>query len=317
MKKTRRGGGPAQQPRLQDPASALAQRLLEEIGEGLDREQYPSVYRNGLVKPGPGRPPETSPGGGTELYVSAPEGGSPRPAAGEGQGPAGHGSADGAARSSASEALLLRAPGLTPKVRHDLGAAIDEYRDTWLRIVAPETVWLLTRIRPIPGLPDEPLLLTAYPLRSRFAWPCSWAWWSPGDWIGPRHINFDGTGSICSFERTHGTWKPGDPLLRLLDLHTGWVVRHMHLRYFGRWPGPQVIHTAYERLREQLPGELCGACDSMRPYEVCCRPEDIARGSLGREREFKEKIKNPLRKPVPVATQMVTDLLRSGIRVLQ
>lgn len=293
------------------PLSTTGIHVLREIGEAFDRDDPPTVYRNGLVKPGPDPTAEIEPGHNGGHYASESEGGSARPEPGEGTRPTGDDATRGAARSEVAEALLLRAPELSHAARRDLGATIDEYRDTRIRIVAPEVVWLLTRVHPIPDLPDRPWLLTAYPLRPH-DWPLAWAWWGPGDWIGPRHTNYDGRGTICSFEQSHLTWRPGHPLLNLLDLHTGWIVRHMHLKYLDRWPGKQVYHTAYERLKEQRPGELCGGweCDSLVLYEHCCRPKDLQKSAFARELEFKSLIKNPLRRPLPAAVKIFDQLRR-------
>jgi hypothetical protein len=49
--------------------------------------------------------------------------------------------------------------------------------------------------------------------------------------------------------------------VELLDLQIVWIARHLYLRRFGRWPGRQVLHTAFERLRE----ECCLASDRRAP----------------------------------------------------
>lgn len=103
----------------------------------------------------------------------------------------------------------------------------------------------------------------------------SWAWWLPAlIWIGPRHTNYHPLGSICSFEPEDRTWQRGQLLITLLDLQVLWIVRHIFLRRFGRWPGRQVFHTSWERVLEQRPGELCGGCDSNHRYEECCHVID-------------------------------------------
>lgn len=142
-----------------------------------------------------------------------------------------------------------------------------------LRVASP-FVWLLIEVHPLPALPDRALLLVYYPL-SRTDWPRAWAWWHTGVWIGPRHSNFP-DGSICSHAKADGVWRPGDPLLGLLDLYSVWVLRHLHLRYVGRWPGHQDVRIAYERVLQLQPDELCG-CDSEKRYSQCHQAKDEAR----------------------------------------
>src|SRR5690606_35556821 len=252
-----------------DAAGAYGLPMLRLIGHELDRDQYPVVHENGLVMPGPGRPPDSPGKGPADAYHTQP--GSSGPATREGQGPARQGSADGPG-STGAQALLLRRPGLTDGMRRDLGDATAAYPNMRIRF-APPVAWLLCETSPILGLTDRAYLLTRYPLAGSEP-IASWAWWKPGIWIGPRHTNY-GDGSICSFEPQHGTWSPGDGLVRLLDLPAVWIVRHLYLRHFGRWPGDQVIHTPFERLRDHRPGERCG-CGSFQAYERCCRARDIA-----------------------------------------
>src|SRR5690606_16184896 len=78
-------------------------------------------------------------------------------------------------------------------------------------------------------------------------------------------------GSICAFDRTDAV--PDDFSVHL-DLMSLWLARHINLSVFGRWPGPQVLHTAYERLHEHAENELCG-CTSGRLYDRCCRQADL------------------------------------------
>jgi hypothetical protein len=77
-------------------------------------------------------------------------------------------------------------------------------------------------------------------------------------------------------------------LVSLLDLNVVWVVRQMFQRRFGRWPGRQSLHTSYERLREQRPGELCG-CDSGLQYTGCCGEKDLQTSSTRQALEFRTK----------------------------
>lgn len=156
----------------------------------------------------------------------------------------------------------------------DLEGVAGAYPQVELRST-PDAVWLLNWVTPLPGLDESALLVTAYPL-NRSQNIVSWAWASLVlIWIGPRHTNFP-EGSICSFEPKDRTWQRGRSLITLLDLNVLWIVRHIFLHWFGRWPGRQIFHTEWERLNEHLPGELCGGCDSGRLYDKCCRPRDEA-----------------------------------------
>lgn len=276
--------------------------LLRAIGEDPD---CALVYRGGRVEPGPGRPAISPPGG---MGSNAPkevsrnarreEGeGSPGSATRPGQGPSQRGAA---ARqgSPGATASVLSASGLTDTVRRDLLGAVESYPQMRIQI-APKGVWLPCCIQPVRGLHDEALLLTWYP-QSPSTPPRSWAWWDSGIWIGPRHTNYP-DGSICSFEPADWTWLPGQSLVTLLDLNTLWIVRHLHLRYFGCWPGRQVLHTAFERLREQQPEELCGGCESGRRYLECCFARDSERNPTETLGEFLRRMGTLTRTPVASA----------------
>ncbi len=134
----------------------------------------------------------------------------------------------------------------------------------------------------------------------------SWAWWGPGlIWIGPRHTNYP-DGSICSFEpKDLDAWQRGKSLRDLLDIHAVWIVRHLFLRYFGHWPGDQVFHTAYERLKEHRPGELCGGCRSGLRYEDCCRILDYRLDPVERVISFMRQFGNLDRNPPKAVSEFV------------
>lgn len=256
--------------------NAALQRLAQ-IGDAMDRGDYPRIGANGSVVPGPGCSPNTNlPGeeGRTSAEEEGRPAGSEGPEAGHGQGPARPGSPG----TEGAQAQLLRSEGLTPSVRDDLEEAFAEHHLVGFRVASP-VVWLLVKVHPLPALPDQALLLAAYPL-DRSEVPCAWAWWHTGVWIGPRHTNFP-DGSICSHAKTDGVWSPGDPLLGLLDLHSVWVLRHLHLRYLERWPGHQDARIAYERVQELRPNELCG-CGSEKRYAKCHQAEDEARDPYDR-----------------------------------
>jgi hypothetical protein len=159
---------------------------------------------------------------------------------------------------------------------------------------APATLWLEMHLFPLIGYARGAFLLVGYPLDALLPVQ-SWAWWTDGLWIGPRHTNY-GNGSVCAYEPTDGTWARGRPLVSLLDLIATWVVRHIHLLEFGRWPGGQALHTAHERLTEIRPGERCG-CDAVRGYEMCHRDADLARSPSHIADEFRRKFPTPWRRP--------------------
>lgn len=293
---------------VQEPAHG-GLRTLRDIGEALDRDEYPMVGQDGLVMPG-ARSPSYSPGEGERVRVEQPEAGSEGPAAREGEGSSAAGSA-----AAGGQALLLGQLGLSEGMRHDLGVVAAAYPSLRVR-VTPPVVWLLSTNRPIEGLPDKAYLLTAISMDAKALVPgrpnpiSSWAWWDLGIWIGPRHTNY-GDGSICSFEPKHGTWRPGESLIKLLDLHSVWIARQLHLRHLGRWPGDQVIHTAYERVAENAPDELCG-CGSFRRYDECHRALDEATPAYQRDRGFHARMRNPARRPPSEAWAMLGKLRTAG-----
>jgi hypothetical protein len=156
--------------------------------------------------------------------------------------------------------------------------------------------WLSGPIQPIPGLPDSASIVMVYPFKASYAIR-GWAWWDCGIWVGPRHTNY-GDGSICAFEPTDptGIWRPGDPLLQLLHYWASWLGRHIYLTRLGRWPGPQSLHTAFERINEHRPHEMCG-CGSGEQYAQCCHSKDVALPTAARQEEFSKFFPWPFRQP--------------------
>lgn len=271
--------------------------LLDSIGKALRHDVYPSVHRGGVVSLGTGlpRPNEPSSADGLEVSTSGAregEGGASGSRGGSREG-AGEGQPREGSRSAASASSVFGASGIGAEAAGDLGGALVEYPQLKAR-VAPPGLWVSGVIAPIPGLPDQAFLMMSYP-SDRDLPVKAWAWWDSGIWIGPRHTNY-GEGSVCAFEQGDQTWTRADPLLNLLDLTVGWIVRHLHNRYFGCWPGRQRLHTVLERLREQRPSEFCG-CDSGRPYEACHRRSDLAVPPLQAVREFRALFPNPTRRP--------------------
>lgn len=244
--------------------------LLERIGKGLDEGIYPIVHDGGIVEPGRSHSRILEPGE-EKFYGKERQRGS---TTGPGEGTTGRSRSSGgpSARGSGSTCTASSfLSKLNDEALADLLGVAGAYRQVRLR-ATPDLVWLLNCVTPIRGLDDSAILITAYPLDPSYE-VTSWAWWGPGIiWIGPRHTNFVG-GSVCAFQPKDGTWYRGEPLIELIDLQVLWIVRHLYLREFGYWPGRQELHTAYERLRDHRPGEMCG-CDSGRRYEECCRESD-------------------------------------------
>jgi hypothetical protein len=202
-------------------------------------------------------------------------------------------------RPSNSSAQELRSAELGGKISTyhatDLAGALAEYSQFRLRL-APPGAWLTGTIRPVPAQEDNAVVILVYPFEPFYPIHC-WAWWDTGIWVGPRHTNY-GDGSVCAFEPadTTGVWRGGDPLLQLLDYIACWIARHIFLKRRGRWPGPQSLHTAFERLTEHAPNELCG-CGSPYLYEVCHRPSDTAMAETERIAEFLRFCPHPFRNP--------------------
>lgn len=241
---------------------------LRTIGEQLDVDRQPLVYEGGVVMPDCASPSKNPPGNTGDGHVER-QAQSRRSEAGSRQGASQRGPAEGEG-STGAPAPIVGKSGVSPRIQCDLRAAADAYPQ--MRIVpAAEVAWLQTWVRPLSDMSESAFLLTQYPFDTRYP-VRSWAWWDTGVWIGPRHTNYP-HGDICSHEPKDLTWTRRSSLVVLLDLHVLWVVRHMHLRHLGRWPGRQVIHTPYERLREQRPDEMCG-CGSTRRYQSCCQAND-------------------------------------------
>jgi hypothetical protein len=172
-------------------------------------------------------------------------------------------------RAGGATPLLFGGAAVTEEMEKELRGAVEAFPQIRFRL-APRAAWMVVPIRPILGLSDAAVLFSRIP-HNPSERVSSWAWWNTGVLITPRHTYPDG--SICAFETSHGTWFRGEPLTILLDMITLWIVRHIHLRRVGWWPGKQVIHTPQERLYYHQPGELCG-CNSALPYEVCHREAD-------------------------------------------
>lgn len=282
---------------------------LAGIGEALDKGREVRVLNGGTVVLGTASP---LPSPSDEEEVASEGDGTGRPAARQGQGSAGRprsagGSAAGGAARPDSQILGAAEAGVSQEM---LGVETDYPQ--LVSFSTPGMTVLRLSVRPIMGLPDEALIVAFVPNNPRIP-PAAWAWWSTGLWIGERHTNYWPQGSICAYEPEDGTWFRGRRITRLLDLHVVWVVRHLHLKRLGRWPGPQVLHTAFERLNEQSPGELCAGCESGQRYEQCCYELDREPSWYERFKELMRGGRQPRRFPPSKVVDWLTDVRGSSL----
>jgi hypothetical protein len=249
--------------------------LLRKIGCDLDHDIFPAVHDRGVVEPGQPCDHKAELGGKVISYERQNSRGPtawPRRGTAGGTWPSGGPASEGSGSTSTTSPFFSQLE-LNDRRDADFKRVAGAYPQVEFRSTRG-LVWLLNYVQPIRGLEEAALIVTAYPLDSQHA-VASWAWWGPGlIWIGPRHTNYYPSGSICSYEPRDGTWYEGESLTTLFDLNVVWIVRHLFLRRFGRWPGPQIFHTEWERLNEHLPSELCGGCKSNRKYEDCCQSAD-------------------------------------------
>lgn len=245
--------------------------LLQTIGEDLDQRVFPTVHDNGLVWPARtvviSQPPDqeiknerqtTAPGSWQSAASGTPR--TPRtPGTSRDAGPA-------------------RTPPSLPRHVFELAEPVRELEAAYTGTEVTETreaVWLRVPATLLPGLGYRAIFVVVIVPELRIA--RGWAFWDCGIWglqrIGPRHTNY-GDASICAFDDRDATWAYGDSLVAFLDLFTVWAIRHLYLRQFGRWPGPQASFSPFERLRECHDDELCG-CDHPRGrYAICCKDGD-------------------------------------------
>lgn len=249
---------------------------LRRIGLDLDLDRTPSVLNGGIVVPCgvAGIPVQ-----GREQCNGKRAGSEPRqpstPAAS--RAPASPGASTASRASTASEAASIlseRSSPIATKV-NELGEAYPTTR-FWFD---DDGLLIDTRSALLPASWIHARFVLAMPFDQSVA-PRAWGFWDGLGWIGPRHTNFP-DGSICSYEPRDGTWTQDASWVELLDLHTLWAVRHLHLQIFGRWPGMQSVADPYERLSELGDDELCG-CDlgERRRYRDCCKANDLARSPL-------------------------------------
>lgn len=144
--------------------------------------------------------------------------------------------------------------------------------------------WLHVPIKLLPGPEPRAFLICELENQST-KMPRAWAFWPDGSWVGPRHTNSP-DGSICAFHIEDQSWEPGDSLVTLFDMYSLWVVRQLHLKLVGWWPGEQVALHRAERVAELEPNEWCGCTRPSGRYADCCQSGDLAELSLAEAIEF-------------------------------
>lgn len=135
-------------------------------------------------------------------------------------------------------------------------------------------IWVACKSRPLGARGPLFHLLVAVPFEQRVM-PRAWAFRSIGPHakpVGPRHTNF-GDASICAFAKENCAWDYPEGLVRLIDLYSVWLLKHLWMSQFGRWPGPQSGAVALYRRQEFKPQEWCG-CNSGLRYGECHHQAD-------------------------------------------
>lgn len=245
---------------------------LLQIGEDMDRGQFPLVYDGGIVWPARanvsfqsagleaknGKQPATQPG--TTGAPAAPAASAT---------PGASADAGGAADATAS---VPRASDVGSGWLQELETA---YPGTET-VQAEEALWIRVPASILPDLGFRAMFILMLMPERRVA--RGWAFWDGGvlglHALGERHRNY-GDGSICAFDADDGVWGFGDSPVTLVDLFAVWAVRHLYLSQFGRWPGPQASFNPYERVREFRDDELCGCREPKGRYAECCKQSDL------------------------------------------
>lgn len=242
------------------------------IGKQLDADIFPCVTDGGFVRPSDNAVPEnqwaTKENDHERSRSRRPE---PRPRTR----PAGWQRTSGRARTSHHPSQIV-CEDLRITYEDELPKVLAAYPGTliWRQ---PEGIWLLSESRLVREQGRKAMFLTGIPY-VREADARAWGFWSgiplsDPVWIGPRHTNHP-DGSVCAFEPSDGTWMPGGSIVELLDIYACWAVRQLYLLSYGRWPGRQVLHHAFERVVETRDCEYCG-CGSNVRYAECCKPMDL------------------------------------------
>lgn len=264
--------------------------VLLELGAALDTQRPLQVHDHGRVALGREPSNEAKENGDGEQQRTRGSAARPRKGAARRKGPAGG----------------SRQAGAPPRVGVDLLRASYEGQVTQLGEAYPslqtypdkDGMWLLAKSSVIADLDREATFLVAVPYRAGIV-PRAWAFWTgdgPLRWIGPRHTNFQ-DGSVCAFSPNDGAWEEGGDLRTLLDLYSVWVMRHLYLEAFDRWPGRQYALvgsdpkvSAYYRRTECEDDELCGCGSETRRYADCCKPSDHNRNFIELAAAFSNQI---------------------------
>lgn len=281
-------------------------QLLEEIGRQLDRHVFPMVGNGGLVMPGQTVISSNPPG--KEKYHakerkrrSATE---PRTGSVRWQGPSG---GCWAAGRSPRETAPFIGPVVGRGYLEALRPVCDAYPGT-LIWEQEDGFWMYSESALLPGLDWKSAFLTGVSTHTMQV--RGWGFWYHKaigyQWIGPRHTNFP-DGSICAYEPTDGTWDFGGSLIELLDIYTLWALRHLHCDTFGRWPGPQFVQHAYERMLELADDELCGCGTTLRRYADCCKAADFRKDRIAEAVQFGCFSRWSLRSAPPAITRFLLD----------
>lgn len=278
----------------------IVETVLMDIGRQLDQGIFPRVKNGGIVTPSGFAVPSTL---GEEnndedqrRYTTT----RPRQGFAGGEGPPG---GSWQARQTTS---LIRAKRQTA-YDNELDAVSRAYPGT--KVWKQEGgLWLLTESSLLPGLRRAAIFLTGISYEQMTV--RSWGFWNysiiGAAWIGPRHTNFP-DGSICAFHPADHTWLIGDSIVELLDIYTVWALRHLHLEVFGRWPGPQAVSYAYERILEIREDEQCGCGRSSVRYRDCCRDMDLNKNRMAEAVKFFVNCAGGLREPPGAIVRSVRD----------
>lgn len=256
------------------PPDPFGLRQVVLLGKALDRGEFPVAHTDGILCPAD--VPQSFQFAGLEKKNDS---GRKRSATESRQWSAEQSGAAGESREAGQPGTPDSRPpllggNLESQDADDLGALVEAYPATVVQHVEDGT-WLTVKSLVISGLPMVATFLLALP-RGRLAHARAWGFWvgpNGSSWIGPRHTNFP-DGSICAFDKRDGSWKPEFGVIPLIDMYTLWAFRHLHLAWFGRWPGPQSAPHPYERLAELRDGESCGCDHPMGTYRECCKAAD-------------------------------------------
>lgn len=253
-----------------------AVEAVRAIGIGLDHQVFPTVADGGLVLP---RQPTSDhlQLGKEKCYVERTSGST----AGSRKGTTRRKRTTGGSWPPSPPPSIVRRSSAA-EYEEDFGGLIAAYPRSQV-FVAADGIWLVAPSTVVEGLAREAVFVAAIPFDVGRTTQ-GWGFWTGGShafaqWIGPRHTNFP-HGSICAFDSRDEAWHTGDSTVVLLDLYSVWAARHLHLEFFGRWPGSQTARWPHERRLECRPDELCGCGSFKKTYSECCYGKDHERYAL-------------------------------------